>query len=185
MREHKFENVLGDLENTKIGLFLSDHQFVEGVLLAVKQDHIVIDVNQNVHYIARQHIQALSRNAKDFHVASKTIPYLDQQHLKDVLSVMKYYLVTINGSGKQDYYGVLSQIAEDHIVLINHAELLYIPKSCIANIHSEISDSQVRLINHKEQLKSQKVHSATVSKEVEEMEIHQPENVTERCSSVG
>lgn len=179
MREHKFENVLGDLENTEIGLFLSDQQFVEGVLLAAKQDHIVIDVNQKVHYIARQHIRALSKNAKDFHVTSKTVPYLETQNLTDVLSVMKYCSVTINGASKQALTGVLSQIVEDHIVLINQTELLYIPKSSIANIHGEISETQIRLINDKEQLSSQRVHSATVSREVEELKIHQPENVTD------
>lgn len=176
MREQKFEKVLGDLVNLKIGLFLSDQQFIEGVLLAVKQDHLVIDINKNIHYIARQHIKALSKNAKDFHLKTKTVPYLDRQYFTDVLSVMKYYSVTVNSSGKQTHFGVLSKIAEDYIVLINHAELLHIPKSSIADISSKISDNQIRSINAKEQLKSQTVHSATVIKEVEEMETHQLES---------
>ena len=104
MREQKFEKALGDLKDTKIGLFLSDHQFIEGILLAIKEDHLVIDVNENVFYIARQHIKALSKNAKDFHVSSQIVPYLDKQYLTDLLNVFRYNWVTINGSGNQAHF---------------------------------------------------------------------------------
>ena len=50
----------------EIGLFLSDNQFIKGVLLDVKQDHIVVDVNQNVFYFALQHIQVFQRMLKIF-----------------------------------------------------------------------------------------------------------------------
>lgn len=177
MREQKFERALGDLKDMKIGLFLSNHQFVEGVLLAVKQDHLVFDVNQYVFYIARQHIQAFSKNAKDFCISSRIVPYLDRLCLTDILNVMKYSWVTINSSGKQTLFGVLSKISEDHITLINDAELLYIPKSYILTIYSEMSNDQIIKANHMELLASQKTHPATISKEIDEIEIHQPENI--------
>ena len=43
MQEQKFEKALGGLKDMKIGLFLSDNQFIEGILLDVKQDHIVVE----------------------------------------------------------------------------------------------------------------------------------------------
>ena len=90
MHERKFEKALGDLKNMEIGLFLSDNQFIEGVLLDVKQDHIVVDVNQNVFYFALQHIQALSKNAKDFRVSVKNCVLCRQNYLVDVLKALRY-----------------------------------------------------------------------------------------------
>ena len=85
----------------KIGLFLSDNQFIEGVLLDVKQDHIVVDVNQNIFYFALQHIQALSKNAKDFRVSSEIVHYVDKNYLIDVLKALRYNWVSINSLSDQ------------------------------------------------------------------------------------
>ena len=77
MRELQFIKALRDLENTKIGLFLSNQQFVEGNLLAVQQDHLVLDINEDVHYIPLEHIKALSKNATDYRETSNTVPFLE------------------------------------------------------------------------------------------------------------
>ncbi|MCG7346013.1 hypothetical protein MHZ92_18020 [Sporosarcina sp. ACRSL] len=175
MRELQFVKALRDLENTKIGLFLSNHHLVEGDLLAVKQDHLVIEANQNVHYIALHHIKALSKNTKDYNLTSATVPFLDIQHFSDILNAMKYTWVTINGTENDGHFGVLNRIAENYIILINHAELFYIPISCISNIHGLVSEHQIHLANQKEQLTNQKRLSAPIHEEVEEIEIHLPE----------
>ena len=179
MREQKFEKALGDLKDTKIGLFLSDNQFLEGILLAIKEDHLVIDVNENVFYIARQHIKALSKNAKDFHVSSQIVPYLDKQHLTDLLNVFRYNWVTINGSGNQALFGVLSKVSEDHIILINNAELLYIPNSYISNIHSAIPKDQIIKENNREQLTIQEMSTLAVDEKIDEIEIQHLETIEE------
>ena len=129
----------------KVGLFLSDNQFVEGVLLDVKQDHLVVDVNQNVFYFALQHIQSLSKNAKDFPVSSEIVPYLDRNYLVDVLKALRYNWVTINSLSNKIHFGVLSRIYEDHIILINNEELLYIQKSYISNIYKGIYEINEQL----------------------------------------
>ena len=179
MREQKFEKALGDLKDTKIGLFLSDHQFIEGILLAIKEDHLVIDVNENVFYIARQHIKAISKNAKDFHVSSQIVPYLDKQHLTDLLNVFRYNWVTINGSGNQAHFGVLRTVAEDHIILINNAELFYIPNSYISNIHSTISKDQIIKENNSEQLTIQKMSTLAIDEKKDEIGMPHLESVQE------
>lgn len=135
----------------EIGLFLSDNQFIEGVLLDIKQDHIVVDVNQNIYYFALQHIQALSQNAKDFRISSEVVHYVDRNNLIDVLESLRYNWVSINSLGDQVLCGVLSKISDDYITVINNSELLYIPKSYLSTISSNISEEQIILLNKQEQ----------------------------------
>ena len=179
MHEQIFEKALGDLKDTKIGLFLSDHQFLEGILLAIKEDHVVIDVNERVFYIARQHIRALSKNAKDFHESSQVVPYLDKQRLTDLLNFFRYNWVTINGSGNQALFGVLRTVSEDHIILINNAELLYIPTSCISNIHSEIAQDQIIKENTRQQLTIQSNSTVAVGEKIDEIDMQHLETIKE------
>lgn len=96
MHEQKFQKALGGLINMEIGFLLSDNQFIKGILLDVKQDHIVVEVNQNVFYFAHQHIQVLSKNAKDFHISSKIVHYVNKNYLADVLKALRYNWVSIN-----------------------------------------------------------------------------------------
>jgi len=135
-------------------VFLNDKQFVEGILLDVKQDHLVVDVNHNVFYFALQQIHAISNNAKDFRVSPKIIvPHLNKNLLTDVLKALKYNWVTINSLSNQRFVGLLSRISEDHILLINNEEQLNISKSYISNIYKgiyEINELQVDINQEKD-----------------------------------
>lgn len=135
----------------EIGLFLSDNQFIEGVLLDIKHDHIVVDVNQDIFYFALQHIQAISKNAKDLRISSEVVQYVDRDNLIDVLKALRYNWVSINSLSEQVLFGVLSKISDDHITVINNSELLYIPKSYLSTISSNVSKEQINLINTQEQ----------------------------------
>ncbi|MFJ7936755.1 hypothetical protein [Sporosarcina sp. NPDC096371] len=178
MQDQKFKKLLDDLKGLKIGLFLSDNQFIEGVLLDVKQDHLVVDVNQNVFYFALPHIQTLSKNAKDFHVSSKVGPYLDRNYLVDVLIALRSNWIIINNLSDQKISGVLSGIFEDHIELINNTEILYISKSNISNIYSKISGKQMILLNNAEQLDIQQSYQTNINKEIYEMN-EQPAGISQ------
>jgi hypothetical protein len=151
LQEPNFKKALGVLKDMKIVLFLSDNKFVEGILLDIKQDHLVVNVNQNVFYVALEHIQGLSKNSKDFRDPLKKVPYLNFDTLADVLMAMQYNLVSVNSLGKQAFFGMLSKISEDHIILIDNMEQLYIRKSYISNIYKgkyEIYERNVHI--HKE-----------------------------------
>ena len=182
MRELKFKKAVRDLLNTRIGLFLSNHHYMEGNLLAVKQDHLVIDVDQNVHYIPLQQIKTLSKNTKDYNTTSSIVPYLNIRYFTEILNVMKYSWVTINGSDKDAQYGVLSKIADDYIIIINQKELLYIPTTYISNIHGVLSEQQIRLANENEKQTIQLAHQTTTNAEVETIETHLPDVIEEPAS---
>ncbi|MEK3887792.1 DUF2642 domain-containing protein [Bacillus sp. FSL K6-3431] len=145
MEKENLVDVLSILIGFKVGIFLNNDQFVEGLLLDVKQDHLIVEVDHNVFYFALQQIYALSKNAKDFRASSNIVPHLDRNHLTDILSALRYSWVTINSLNNQTLVGLLSRISEDHIILINNDEKLYIQKSYISNICKgiyEIEDRQ-------------------------------------------
>jgi hypothetical protein len=182
LQVRKFEKALGGLIDTEIGLFLIDNQFIEGVLLDVKQDHLVIDVNQNIFYLALQHIQAITKNAKDYRVTPRIVPYLDRNYLVDVLKALRYNWVSINCVSNQVLFGVLSKVSEDHITIINNTEQLYIQNSFISNINSTISEDQVIKINNQEQLDIQNSYTSkqkTISHMDDESK-EQSANLTEK-----
>ncbi|MFF3102604.1 hypothetical protein, partial [Viridibacillus arvi] len=135
MKEESFGQSIGGLKGAKIGLYLNCNQFIKGTLLEVKQDHLVVDVNDIVHYFSLHQIHVLSKNATDIRNNSKTIPYFDRDLLNDVLKDLKYSWVTINSLSKQFFVGLLSKIADDHIILISNGEQLYIQNSFISNIY--------------------------------------------------
>lgn len=122
----------------KITLFLSENQLVEGILLNFKQDHIIFEVGKDVYYIALKHIQAISKNAKDYHIYSKVVPYLDSNYFTNILKEMKYNWVNINSLSNRALIGVLTKISKDCIVLINDKEVTFVKKSNISSIYKVI-----------------------------------------------
>lgn len=165
MQRKKFENVLYSNENRYIGLFLTKNQFVEGILLDVQDNHIVLEVESNIVYIEIHQIQALSKSAKDLRIAKESSPYLVRNDFIDVLIALRYHWVTINKFSNPTLVGVLSSIFEDYIILINNKELLYIPISHVTDISCNISKSDYYFLNKREQLNIQKLYRMGISRE--------------------
>lgn len=165
MQRKKFENVLYSNENRNIGLFLTKNQFVEGILLDIQNNHIVLEVERSIVYIEIHQIQALSKNTKDLRIAKESSPHLVRNDLIDVLIALRYHWVTINKFSNPTLVGVLSSIFEDYIILINNKELLYIPISHVTDISCNISKSDYYLLNKREQLNIQKLYRMGISKE--------------------
>ena len=172
MRELQFVKAIRDLEYTKIGLFLSNQQFVEGNLVAVQQDHLVLDINEDVHYIPLEHIKALSKDATNYRETPQKVPFVERQSFSELLDVFKNSWCTINHSEQEAHVGVLSKVAEDHLILIKHAQLLYIPTTCISTIHSKIPQHQILLANQQKPATIQETQPTPV--EAAEMEIQLP-----------
>lgn len=143
-------------------MYLNDNQFTEGILLDVKQDHLVIEVNKKIVYFAMHSIHSFSINAKEFCKANKLFTYLNKNDLTDVLIALRYNWVTINSLSKFALNGVLTNVLQDHIVLINKKELLYIPKPYISNIYSELSRADMTFLNNKEQRNLQELYKSNI-----------------------
>ncbi|WP_419961429.1 hypothetical protein [Psychrobacillus sp. BM2] len=176
MQVKNFENVLSANKNRGIGLHLNNNQFVDGILLDVKKDHVVLKVNQNVVYFAIHQIQALSKSAKYYHATIETSPYLNRSDLTDVLIALRYHWITVNDFGNHILSGVLNSIFEDHIILINNKELLYIPTLNITNISSDISKNDLTFLNKREQINIQNLYKTNISKGLMEVKKSYPIN---------
>lgn len=167
LKEESFGRSIGELKGAKIGLYLNCNQFIKGTLLEVKQDHLVVDVNDIVHYFSLHQIHVLSKDATDIRNFPKTIPYFDRDRLTDVLKDLKYNWVTINSLSQQFFVGLLSRIADDHIILISNGEQFYIQNSFISNIYKgnyKIEEvSQIPLI----QSNDKEASLSTIEKEQE------------------
>ena len=165
MQKKYFENVLYSNQNRNIGLHLTNNRFVEGILLDVKPKHIVLKTNENIVYFAIHQIQALSQNTTDLSIVKESIPHLVRDDMTDVLIALRYHWVTLNKYNNHNFFGVLSCIYEDYIILIHNKELLYVPISHITDISSEVSINEYAFLNKKEQVTIQQLYRSGLSKE--------------------
>ncbi|MDN4492746.1 DUF2642 domain-containing protein [Ureibacillus aquaedulcis] len=130
------------LKGAVVRLFFSDNQFIEGTLIAVKEDHLVVDANERIFYIALKQLYGISKNAKDNRVARQIPAFIDKNHLTDVLNSMKYNIITINGMYDKLFEGLLISISEDCIMLVNRDELHFINYSSIFNVFDGIYEQE-------------------------------------------
>lgn len=137
MNEGNFIDSLKGLEGIQIRLFLSDEQFVEGTLLSIHEDHLTVKVEEKIVYFPINQIKALSKNARD----SKHLKNLDQENitvnaepLEERLKSMRMQWVTINSFDNQIFTGILNKISDDHVMLTENDNQIFILKSHIKNI---------------------------------------------------
>ena len=143
----KLLNVFNVPKINKIGLFLNDKQFIEGTLLEEKEDHLIVEVNEQICYIPLQYIHVITKNLIEFALPTTHKPYIDKNKFADVLEAVKDHWVVINGFSTQVFSGVLSQTFKDHIMLINNQELLYMDKTVITYIYSNITKEHINMVN--------------------------------------
>lgn len=131
------KTALAPLIDRKIGIFLHHNQFAEGVLLAIKQDHLVVQIDGEIYYFTVEHIPAFTGNINHAQTSQKEVILYHSNDLTGVLTHLQNKWVTINRFSDQVFSGILSSIQEDYIVVTNDQALHYIAISSIANIHQE------------------------------------------------
>lgn len=163
------ESIRG-LKGAKVRFILKDGQFIEGVLVAVKQDHLVVNLEEYNFYVVMEKVSEITINAKHSQIIKQTPQYIDRNSFKDVLHSMKYNYVTINGLSKELFDGLLIAILNDCIVVVKNAEIHFINYSNILNIidgeycHlSSQGDVIQELITTAQQNNEQSLETATIS----------------------
>ncbi|PKG24650.1 DUF2642 domain-containing protein [Niallia nealsonii] len=134
MKGLNLPRALDKLKGFKIGIFLNTDRFVEGLLLDVKDDHIILEMDNKIFYFPLNQIHAITKKSKDNNRQALDTPYPNKNHLIEVLNDFRYNWVTINGLGNPTFTGLLSKITEEYIMLLNNDEQIYIQKSFISNI---------------------------------------------------
>jgi len=167
--EFTFSNALDRLKRFKLRLFLDKDQYVEGTLLDVKEDHLMLEMNGKIYYFALDQIHAITKNAKDNNPLSLEFPLETKKDLNALLEELRYSWVTITCNSNQVFKGMLSKVTEDFLILINKEEQMYILKTSIINIfnglHEDDSSNskQVQSSNNEDNSPDSKAHLEEVT----------------------
>lgn len=180
MNEENFIDSLRGLEGIKIGLFLFDNQYVEGILLFVHEDHLTVKVLDNTIYFPINQIKAVSKSAKDSKVLKKVledeIP-LNEEELEEILNSMIMNWITINSLNNQSFTGVLHQISDDYIILLNGEQQYFIRKEHIANIFKGFIQENQK--NDSNENNSNNEQSSNTAQSEDSSNLNNPQNEVE------
>ncbi|MCM3727558.1 hypothetical protein M3226_17930 [Neobacillus cucumis] len=130
----KFSAALDLLKGFQVNLYVGEDIF-KGKLIGVETDHVVLETEKKyIFYYNIDKIQAITKNTKQFQPEKATVEFQKTQSLMELLHSFQYSWVTILSINKQSFYGVLSEIDEDFVTLINGEERILIKVTHISNI---------------------------------------------------
>ena len=131
-----FNDSLKGLTGYQINIVLNDGTKLSGQLAEVSTDYLTVysSENETLYYPISQ-IQAVTKNSKDVEALPVTDDHLKGEKMSDVLSQSLLSWVTINGSGKASYSGILSAVEEDHLVLTQGKDRVYLKHASVLNIY--------------------------------------------------
>ncbi|PFG04346.1 hypothetical protein [Bacillus sp. es.034] len=131
-----FNDSLKGLTGYQINIVLNDGTKLSGQLAEVSTDYLTVysSENETLYYPISQ-IQAVTKNSKDVEALPVTDDHLKGEKMSDVLSQSLLSWVTINGSGKASYSGILSAVEEDHLVLTQGKDRVYLQHASVLNIY--------------------------------------------------
>ncbi|PFA68199.1 hypothetical protein CN378_08845 [Bacillus sp. AFS015802] len=131
-----FNDSLKGLTGHQIDMILNDGTKLSGQLAEVSTDYLTVysSENETLYYPISQ-IQSVIKNSKYVEALPISDNYLKGEKISDVLSQSLLSWVVINGSGKVSYSGVLSAVEEDHIVLTQGKDRVYLKHSSVLNVY--------------------------------------------------
>lgn len=113
----------------RVCVSLSYGKPIEGVLIGSRQEYILMVVDGSILYILVPSITSITKNTKDL----RSTTY-EQDYDVPSLFELREQWVTLNEFSKQPMYGVLSEIEESYVLLINKEELQLIPLTSIETV---------------------------------------------------
>lgn len=131
-----FNDSLKGLTGYQINIILNDGTKLSGQLAAVSTDFLTVYSSENeTFYYPISQIQAVTKNSKYVEALPIMDDHLKGEKMSDVLSQSLLSWVTINGSGNASYSGILSAVEEDHIVLAQGMDRVYLKHSSVLNVY--------------------------------------------------
>jgi hypothetical protein len=169
----------------QIGIYTNDGKQVNGILTNVKDDFLtVINDKNETFFFNLDKIQAFSKNTRKFKVDHKHGGHIYEQSLMELIDNYKYSWITVNCLNNLSFSGVLSIIADDHIILTVKEEKLYVQKDHIISFFPEtLKDSQPRHTQqeHTDKTKSNdKKEDSTQKKKEEKKQTNKQEKKEEK-----
>ncbi|MDV6378112.1 hypothetical protein ORD22_07585 [Sporosarcina sp. GW1-11] len=134
MNTSNFGTNLPNLQGYRISVLLSSDEPIEGILISLYQDYILLKVDEFILYIMYPSIRSITKNTKDMRVTLDVESYRSPQLFSNVLLDLHDKWVTLNEFSEQPVHGVLSEVKESYILLINKEDLLLIPITSIQTL---------------------------------------------------
>ncbi|MCZ0875552.1 DUF2642 domain-containing protein [Peribacillus sp. AS_2] len=143
MKKQNFQEALHSLIGFNVSIISDDKTVHDGVVLDVKSDFIVIQMNPDKPcYFNLNQVYALSKNTKEFQVQILDHELTQKQSFTELINELKGHWVTINRENNLSLDGFLSTVTNDYIVLLNKDKQLYIQLSNILYIFKGIENKE-------------------------------------------
>ena len=138
---------------------------IQGVLLGVGKEHVALKTDKGVMYYNLRHIKSISN---DFQNNSNDSTYEYEvervNSFKEVLTKFRHKWVKINGSKKDSIEGFLSEVFDDHVVMINNGEVFYVLIYHIKNITEAVKNGDDNKDNNSQQQSNQNSNQSNKNK---------------------
>ncbi|MFF2857045.1 DUF2642 domain-containing protein, partial [Peribacillus sp. NPDC058002] len=143
MKEQNFHEALNSLIGFNISIISDDKSVHNGVVLDVKSDFIVIQMNPDKQcYFNLNQVYALLKNTKEFEVQILDHEPTQKQSFTELINELKGHWVTVIRENNLSFDGFLSTVTNKYIVLLNKDKQLYVQLSNIFYIFKGIDDKE-------------------------------------------
>ncbi|PIC58544.1 hypothetical protein CSV80_03205 [Sporosarcina sp. P12(2017)] len=129
MKTNNSGEIFRNFTGYRIYVSLSYGKPIEGLLIGSHQEYILMVVDRSIMYILIPSIISITKNTKDL----RSTTYEGDYEVPRMFELREQW-VSVNEFSKQPMYGVLSEIEESYILLINEEQLQLIPLSSIETI---------------------------------------------------
>ncbi|MCA0151521.1 hypothetical protein LCD52_22715 [Rossellomorea vietnamensis] len=131
-----FNESLKELTGHQINILLNDGTKLSGQLAEVSTEIVTVYSSENeTSYYPISQIQSVTKNSKYVKALPVSGDHLKGEKISDVLSQSLLNWVTINGTGKASYSGILSAVEDDHLVLTQGKDRVYLKHSSVLNVY--------------------------------------------------
>ncbi|MFS0599754.1 DUF2642 domain-containing protein [Peribacillus frigoritolerans] len=159
MKKQNFQEALHSLIGFNVSIISDDKTVHDGVVLDVKSDFIVIQMNPDKPcYFNLNQVYALSKNTKEFQAQILDQEPTQKQSFTELINELKGNWVTVKRDNNLTFDGFLSTVTNNYIVLINKDKQLYVQLSNILYIFKGI-DNKESSDNKQQENKDEKTES--------------------------
>jgi hypothetical protein len=159
MKKQNFQEALHSLIGFNVSIISDDKTVHDGVVLDVKSDFIVIQMNPDKPcYFNLNQVYALSKNTKEFQAQILDQEPTQKQSFTELINELKGHWVTVKRDNNLTFDGFLSTVTNNYIVLINKDKQLYVQLSNILYIFKGI-DNKESSDNKQQENKDEKTES--------------------------
>jgi|HigsolmetaGSP12D_1036236.scaffolds.fasta_scaffold01782_4 hypothetical protein len=138
--------------NTQFASFINQYVTINGnspertngILLGVGKEHIALLTDTGIVYYQSRHIKGITKQQKKFHFFAK-LANLDYEVVKvhgfkDVVRAFQHKWVILNGRKKDSLEGFISEVYDDHVIMINGGDVFYVPLYHIKSITEAVKN---------------------------------------------